>query len=107
MLDKCVIMRDFVLGAMGKFKKKDEEMGKVNEFRVKCIREYIAKMKKWLGNWEFKQEFLVGLRKEFACDSEKMMEGLAWLGVENEEIRRVGELARKIVENYKMGNSFY
>lgn len=99
-------MRDFVLDAMGKFRKKDEEMGKVNEFRVKCIRAYIEKMKKWLGNWEFKQEFLVGLRKEFACDAEMMMEGLAKLAG-NEEIKRVGELARKIVENYKMGNAFY
>lgn len=39
------------MDAMSRFKKKDEEMGKVNEFRVKCIREYINKMKKWLGNW--------------------------------------------------------
>lgn len=96
-----------MLDAMGKFKKKDEEMGKVNEFRVKCIHQYIEKMKKWLGNWEFKQEFLVALRKEFVCESEEMLDGLARLEGKDEKIRRIGELASKIVENYKMGNSFY
>lgn len=26
-------------------------------------------MKKWLDNWTLKQEYLVNLRKQFACDS--------------------------------------
>lgn len=48
----------------------------------------------------------MGLRKEFACDAEMLMEGLAKM-VESEDIKRIAELARKIVENYKMGNAFY
>jgi hypothetical protein len=30
-------------------------------------------MKKWLNNWELKQEYLVNLRKEFGADSEVFM----------------------------------
>lgn len=28
---------------------------KVNEFRTKCIVNFVNKMKKWLSNWELKQ----------------------------------------------------
>jgi hypothetical protein len=30
-------------------------------------------MKKWLDNWTLKQEYLVGLRKEFAVDSRTLL----------------------------------
>lgn len=49
-------------------------MSKVIEFRTKCIHKFIEHMKRWLNNWEFKQEFLVNLRKEFAHDSTQLME---------------------------------
>lgn len=51
-------------------------MGKVIEFRTKCIHRFIENMKKWLNNWEFKQEFLVNLRKEFAYDSNLLIENI-------------------------------
>lgn len=49
-------------------------MSKVIEFRTKCIHNFIEHMKRWLNNWEFKQEFLVNLRKEFAYDSGLLIE---------------------------------
>lgn len=56
-------MRDFVLKSINYFKNKDIEMAKIGEFKTKCIRQYVSKMKRWLGNWELKQEFLGNLRK--------------------------------------------
>lgn len=46
----------------------DEEYEKQIQFKTKCIKTFVAKMKKWLGNWELKQEYLVNLRKAFALD---------------------------------------
>jgi hypothetical protein len=44
-------------------------MGKLSEFKTKCIRQFIHHMKKWLANWELKQEFLVNLRHQFAIEN--------------------------------------
>jgi hypothetical protein len=51
---------------------KDLEMSKLGEFKTKCVKQFIAQMKKWLNNWELKQEFLVNLRNEFAIENENM-----------------------------------
>lgn len=37
-------------------------MIKLLDFKTKCIRNFIANMKKWLDNWTLKQEYLVNLR---------------------------------------------
>lgn len=52
---------------MDKFQKKDAEMFKLNEFKTKCALTFIEKMKKWLNNWELKQEYLVNLKKDYAA----------------------------------------
>lgn len=65
--EKNVRMRDFILYAMDKFQKKDAEMFKLNEFKTKCALTFIGKMKKWLNNWELKQEYLVNLKKDYAA----------------------------------------
>jgi len=47
----------------------DGEMAKLNEFKTKCIRNFVNNMQKWLDNWTLKQEYLVNLRNQFAADS--------------------------------------
>jgi hypothetical protein len=47
-------------------------MSKLSEFKTKCIREFVERMKKWLNNWELKQEYLVNLRSEFVIDSSSL-----------------------------------
>ena len=37
-------------------------MTKLGEFKTKCVKQFINHMKKWLNNWELKQEYLVNLR---------------------------------------------
>ena len=53
--EKNAMMVSFIHSAMGKMKKKDLYMSKLNEFKTKCILSFITKMKKWLNNWELKQ----------------------------------------------------
>ena len=69
MIDKSRQMRDFLMEWMEKFKKKEKEQKDVIEFKTKCIRKFVEMMKKWLGNWDLKQEYLVGLRKQFAVQN--------------------------------------
>ena len=73
-------------------------------------------MKKWLDNWTLKQEYLVGLRKEFAGNSiafesilEKIIKDLQEknYGEMSKQFVEMGVLYSKIKENYLMGNSFY
>lgn len=45
------MMVSFLHSAMNKMKKKDVEMSKLNEFKTKCILNFVGKMKKWLNNW--------------------------------------------------------
>lgn len=57
-------------------------------------------MKRWLNNWEFKQEFLVNLRKEFAHDSMQLMEILEKIKdspIDEGLLGRMKELANKII----------
>lgn len=114
--EKLKAMRDFLLKAIGRFKQKDSELGKLNEFKTKCIRQFVGSMKKWLNNWELKQEYLVNLRAEFAVDSQLMREKLDWRGEtcckqcgwEAEEwFTAIRDCYNKIEQNYLMGNSFY
>jgi hypothetical protein len=114
--EKLKAMRDFLLKAIGRFKQKDSELGKLNEFKTKCIRQFVGSMKKWLNNWELKQEYLVNLRSEFAVDSQLMREKLEWKGEvcckqcgwESEEwFTAIRDCYNKIEQNYLMGNSFY
>jgi len=68
-------------------------------------------MKRWLDNWTLKQEYLVSLREEFSAtapvclasivDLEKDFEG------SKEKLKCIYEAVEKLVENYKLGNSFY
>ncbi len=62
-------------------------------------------MKKWLNNWELKQEYLVNLRKEYAAITlaiNKLLEEMAckdYKEVEkgaNEDIKKVAELLQQL-----------
>ena len=52
-------------------------MGRLTDFKTKCIRRFVEYMKKWLNNWELKQEFLVNLRKEFIVQNVNMHQALS------------------------------
>lgn len=61
------------------------------EFRTKCVRQFVEHMKKWLSNWELKQEFLSNLRKEFAADAALLLQAIdrvAERGTEGVEVIR-------------------
>jgi hypothetical protein len=47
----------------------DDEQKDLMAFKTKCVHNFIEKMKKWLDNWTLKQEYLVGLRDQFALDT--------------------------------------
>ena len=90
-------------------------MTKVVEFRAKCIRTYVSNMKKWLNNWELKQEYLVNLRKEFALDHDLLLHHLqkakeaanAANQPLSDALQAVGDHYAKVAEIYLLGNSFY
>jgi predicted nuclease with TOPRIM domain len=93
----------------------DAEIVRLCEFKTKCIRQFISNMKKWLNNWELKQEFLVNLRNEFLVENEnyhKLEDELEEvmdrerLEVEN-CLKELKKTYTKLEENYKLGNSFY
>ncbi len=71
-------------------------------------------MKKWLNNWELKQEYLVNLRREFTADSNAFLNKIEDIhrkidGRQDlvEEFSTIKDLFHKIEVNYMMGNSFY
>lgn len=86
-------------------------------FKTKCVQNFIQKMKKWLDNWTLKQEYLVGLRDQFAMDSLRMNDLITQLSSQSfcQEcsssskpiLANIVEVYSKIENNYKMGNSFY
>lgn len=51
------------------FLTQDDEQKELMAFKTKCMQKFIEKMKKWLDNWSLKQEYLVGLRDQFALDT--------------------------------------
>jgi hypothetical protein len=83
-------------------------MAKLVDFKTNCIRQFVGYMKRWLSNWELKQEFLVNLRSEFAIKNTMMHQALADLRSRDEgTLWEVEEVYARIEENYKLGNSFY
>jgi hypothetical protein len=106
-------MREFVASAMGKFKKKDLELLKLNEFKTKCITTFIGKMKKWLNNWELKQEYLVNLKKEFVATTYNLRNALNDLiatpskDSEKEQFAHILALLSQLELSVSLGNSFY
>jgi hypothetical protein len=55
-------MKKFVLQVHNQYKKQVTEMQKLMDFKTGWIIKYVEKMKKWLSNWELKQEYLKNLR---------------------------------------------
>jgi hypothetical protein len=58
----------------------DDEQKDLIAFKTKCVYNFIEKMKKWLDNWTLKQEYLVGLRDQFALDTVKMTQLISQIG---------------------------
>lgn len=89
-------------------------MSRLCSFKTKCIRQFVGQMKKWLNNWELKQEYLVNLRREFTADSNAFLNKIEDIhrkidGRQDlvEEFSTIKDLFHKIEVNYMMGNSFY
>ena len=93
------------------------EFEKAIEFKTRSICKFVEMMKKWLDNWTLKQEYLVGLRKQFAVDSRAFKEHFEALCGDRmcsacregntKWISNMRETFLNIEDNYKMGNSFY
>ncbi len=43
------------------------------DFKTKCIMTFVENMKKWLSNWELKQEYLKNLRMEHIYNHNKIL----------------------------------
>lgn len=92
-------------------------MTKFTDFKTMCIRTFIERMKKWLNNWELKQDYLVRLRKESVIVFSRIVGSLGRLKDAKvcqqcrSEVSAIGVelsgLFAKVEENYKFGNSFY
>jgi len=52
---KCSEIRDFVFKMYASFKRMNDDMRSINDFKTKCIRDFVIRMQKWLYNWELKQ----------------------------------------------------
>ena len=74
--DKFRQMRDFVMEWIDRFKRKEAKQMEIQNFKTNCALKFIGMMKKWLGNWDLKQEYLVGLRKEFAVKNNDINDAL-------------------------------
>lgn len=68
-------------------------------------------MKRWLDNWTLKQEYLVSLREEFSANAPVCLASIVDLEKEfegsKEKLKGIYGAVEKLVENYKLGNSFY
>lgn len=92
-------------------------MAALCDFKTKCIRQFVSHMKKWLGNWELKQEYLGNLRREFVLDSRIAHQHLLQLvqvqicsGCASTVASLADEIEEsfiKIERNYQLGNLFY
>ena len=67
------------------------------DFKTRCIRQFVAYMKRWLNNWELKQDFLINLRKDFGIENANMHQTLNALRDKyGDDFKEVEELYARI-----------
>lgn len=83
-------------------------MVRLLEFRAKCVRQFVEQMKNWLFNCKLRHEFLGNLRKDFATDAVLLI-SMTYKAIDRGDkgAKEMKQAAQRLIDNYKMGNSFY